>query len=110
MLRIETKLSTSFHPQTDEEMKRMNQELKQYLRFFVDYRQKNWPEQLASAKFAINNKAHLTTKVSPFMANYGRELRMEVNLRRKEKIEKATECHKLHSACISTTSGLIFTN
>jgi len=44
MLRIETKLSTSFHPQTDEEMKRMNQELKQYLRFFVDHRQKNWPE------------------------------------------------------------------
>jgi len=25
------------------------------------------------------------------MANYGRELRMEVNLRKKEKMEKATE-------------------
>jgi len=33
----------------------------------------------------------LTTKVSLFIANYGRELRIEMNLRRKEKMEKATE-------------------
>ena len=34
----------AFHPQTDGQIKRMNQELEQYLRFFVDYRQKDWPE------------------------------------------------------------------
>ena len=39
----------------------------------------------------INNKAHSTTKVSLFIANYGRELRMDVDLRRKEKMEKITE-------------------
>ena len=39
----------------------------------------------------INNKAHLTTKMSPFMANYRRELRMGMDLRRKEKMEKMTE-------------------
>ena len=44
-----------------------------------------------SAEFAINNKVHLTTKVSPFIANYRRELRMGVDLRRKGKIEKAIE-------------------
>jgi len=38
MLEIETRLSTVFHPQTDRQMERMNQELKQYLRFFVDHR------------------------------------------------------------------------
>jgi len=41
---IETKLSTSFHPQIDVQIERMNQELEQYLRFFVDHRQKDWPE------------------------------------------------------------------
>ena len=57
----------------------MNQELEQYLRFFVDHRQKNWPEWLASAEFAVNNKVHIATKVLLFMANYGREFRMGVS-------------------------------
>jgi len=39
----------------------------------------------------INNKIHSTTKVSPFMVNYGRELRMGGDIRRKGKVEKATE-------------------
>ena len=37
ILGIEMKLSTSFHPQTDGQIERMNQELEQYLRFFVDH-------------------------------------------------------------------------
>ena len=44
MLGIETKLSTAYHPQTDEQTKRTNQELEQYLRMYVDHRQKNWSE------------------------------------------------------------------
>ena len=46
---------------------------------------------MASAEFAVNNKVHLAMKVSPFMANYSRELKMEVDIRRKGKIEKAME-------------------
>jgi len=33
----------------------------------------------------------MATKVLPFMANYGREMRMGRNIRKKEKVEKATE-------------------
>ena len=91
MLGIEMKLSTVFHPQMDGQMEQMNQELKQYLWFFVDHRQKNWLEWLASAEFAVNNKVHMATKVSSFMANYGRELRMRGDIRSKGKVEKATE-------------------
>ena len=42
-------------------------------------------------KFAINNKIYSAIKVSPFMANYGRELQMGADVRRKRKVEKATE-------------------
>ena len=43
------------------------------------------------AEFAINNKVYLITKISLFIVNYGRELRMGGDIRRKEKIEKAME-------------------
>ena len=61
MLGIKTKLSTAFYPQTNGQTKRINQELEQYLRFFVDHRQKNWLEWLVSAEFIVNNKIHLAT-------------------------------------------------
>ena len=57
----------------------------------MEYRQKDWPEWLASAEFVVNNKAHSVTKILPFMANYGKELRMGGNIRKKGKVEKATE-------------------
>ena len=91
MLGIETRLSTVFHPQTDGQTEWMNQELEQYLRLFVEHRQRDWLEWLASAEFAINNKAHTATKILPFMANYGRELRMGGDIRKKGKVESATE-------------------
>jgi len=91
MLGIKTKLSIAFHPQTDGQTERINQELEQYLQFFIENRQKDWPEWLAAAEFAINNKVHMATKVSPFMANYGKELRMGGDIRRKGKMESVTE-------------------
>ena len=42
-------------------------------------------------EFAMNNKVHLATKISSFIANYGRELRIGTDIRRKGKVEKATE-------------------
>ena len=91
MLGIKTKLLTAFHPQTDGQTECMNQELEQYLRFFIENRQKDWLEWLASAEFTVNNKVHMAMKVSPFMANYGRELRMGRDIRKKGKVESATE-------------------
>jgi len=65
--------------------------LEQYLRFFVDHRQKDWLEWLVSVEFVVNNKVHTATKVLPFMANYGRELRMGGDIRKRGKVEKVIE-------------------
>jgi len=46
---------------------------------------------LASAEFAVNNKIYMATNVLPFRVNYGRELRMKDDIRRKGKVEKAME-------------------
>jgi len=45
-------------------------------------------------EFAVNNKIHLATKLSLFMVNYGRELRMEADIRKKRKVEKAIKFAK----------------
>ena len=91
MLEIETRLLTVFYLQMDKQTKWMNQELEQYLRFFTEYKQRNWLEWLVTAEFAVNNKVHSAIKVLPFMANHGREIIMGADIRRKGKIEKVTE-------------------
>ena len=91
MLGIETKLSMAYHPETDGQTERTNQELEQYLRMYVNHRQNNWAEWLATAEFAFNNKIHTATKMSPFQVNYGREPRMGFDIRKKGKNEKAEE-------------------
>ena len=91
MLGIETKLSTAYHLEIDRQMERTNQELEQYLRMYVNYRQNNWAEWLAMAEFAFNNKIHTATKSSPFQINYRREPRMGFDIRKKGKNEKTEE-------------------
>jgi len=85
MLGIKSKLSTAFHSQTDGQTERVNQELEQYLRMFIDHRQEQWPEWLGIAEFVYNNKAYLSTKTLPFKANYGQDPRMGFEGRKKGK-------------------------
>jgi len=89
LLGIQTKLSTAYHPQTDGQTERVNQELKQYLRVFIDHRQEQWPDWLGMAEFVYNNKIHMATKVSPFKVNYGQDPRIGFEGRRKGKYEAA---------------------
>jgi len=68
-------------------IERVNQELEQYLRVFIDHRQEQWPDWLGITEFAYNNKIHVATKVSPFKVNYGQNPRMGFEGRRKGKYE-----------------------
>jgi len=89
LLEIQMKLSTVYHPQTDRQTERINLELEQYLRVFIDHRQEQWPDWLGMAEFTYNNKIHTATKISPFKANYGQDPRMGFKERRKGKYKAA---------------------
>jgi len=89
MLGIESKMSTVFYPQIDGQTERVNQELEQYLRMFIDHMQEQRPDWLGTAEFGYNNKAHSSTKMSPFKANYRQDPRMGFEIRKKRKYEGA---------------------
>ena len=76
ILGIQTSSSTAYHPQTDGQTERENQEVEQYLRLFVNYRQDDWAEWLALAEFCHNNRIQASTRQTPFMLNSGRHPRM----------------------------------
>ena len=61
------------------------------MRSFIDHKQESWPECLAMAEFAYNNKAQASTKASPFFVNTGKHLRMGFEPRREGKHPAATE-------------------
>ncbi len=45
MLKINVKLATTFHSETDDQSEIVNQEMKQYLRIYCNYQQDNFHRQ-----------------------------------------------------------------
>jgi hypothetical protein len=76
MLGIQLAATTAYHPQGDGQTERVNQELEQYLRLFVNERQDDWDELLLLAEFQYNNHVHSTMQQTPFMLNSGCHPRM----------------------------------
>jgi hypothetical protein len=76
MLGIQVSASTAYHPQSDGQTERVNQEMEQYLRLFVNERQDNWDELLPLAEFQYNNRIHSSTRETPFVLDTGMQPRM----------------------------------
>jgi len=72
ILGTKRKLSTAYHPQTDGQTERINQEIGTFLQHYVNYQQDDWMEWLAAAEFAYNDKKHATMGKTPFELNFGR--------------------------------------
>ena len=69
----ELRMSTSYHPQTDGQIERVNQCLEAYLRCFVHTCPTQWKQWLSLAEFWYNNSIHSATGKSPFLVLYGYE-------------------------------------
>ncbi|KAA0053382.1 reverse transcriptase [Cucumis melo var. makuwa] len=59
-------ISSSYHPQTDGQTEQFNCMLDEYLRHFVNARQKNWVQLLDVAQFFFNAQTSSSTGRSPF--------------------------------------------
>jgi transposase InsO family protein len=62
ILKIKIKLSSAYHPQTNEQTERVNQVLEQYLHCTINYHQDNWTELLPFAEFAYSNTIQRSTQ------------------------------------------------
>jgi transposase InsO family protein len=80
ILGADSRYSTAYHPQTDGQTERVNQELESYLRSYISFLQDDWVDYLPMAEFARNNSVNSTTKVTPFFANHGYHPRFDVNV------------------------------
>ena len=65
-LGITQNISTAYHPQTDGQSERTNQQLEQYLHIFINYHQQNWASLLPLAQYTLNAWPNATTKKAPF--------------------------------------------
>lgn len=76
LLGIKMSASTAYHPQTDGQTERVNQEVEAYIRMFCNHHQNDWDNLLPSAEFAFANHIHSSTQMTPFMADIGRNPQM----------------------------------
>jgi hypothetical protein len=73
-------MSSSFHPQTDGQTKRVNQTLETYLQHFVSVGLNNWDTLLSRAEFAHNAAINETIRAALFKLTYGYHPRTPVGV------------------------------
>ena len=91
LLGIKVAASTAYHPQTDGQTERLNQELEQYIRLFVSERQNDWDDLIPMMEFQYNNHIHSSTQNTPFMLDTGRHPRMGFEPHSRVTMETANE-------------------
>ena len=71
MLKIDAKLFTAYHSETDDQTEWMNAVMKHYLWAFCNYMQNDWAKWVLGAEFSANNAPSAITLASPFLINSG---------------------------------------
>jgi len=80
MLKIDAKLSTTYHSEIDDQIERINAVMKHYLWVFVNYMQNDWVKWLSEVKFVINNALSSIILTSFFLINSSQNSRLNFEL------------------------------
>jgi hypothetical protein len=65
--------STTYHPESDGQTKRVNRVIEDILRMYVMDKPSRWEDYLHLVEFTYNNGYHASLNMSPFEALYGRK-------------------------------------
>ena len=98
LLHYDLSLSTTYHPQSDGETERVNQEVETYLRIFCGNNPASWSESISHAEFMHNHRPHSVTNQSPFYLMMGYEPRALPSVIADTSIPTVESCLKTLSA------------
>jgi transposase InsO family protein len=71
--RTNLKFSTTYHPESDGKIERVNRVIEDILRMYVMEKPSKWEYYLHLVEFAYNNGYQTSLKMSPFEALYGKK-------------------------------------
>ena len=104
--KIDHRISSAYHPQTNGQRERDNRTLKDTLTKYLDDTGDNWDDLLPAALFSYRTAVHSSTKVTPFQAMFGETARLpfevtgqdstsdEINLEMKGIMDQVNEAMK----------------
>jgi hypothetical protein len=71
---LKLKMKTSFRPQTDGQVEKVNLVIQQFLWNYVTADQQDWVDHLELVEFYYNNSEHSARKATPFQMVMGKSL------------------------------------
>jgi hypothetical protein len=104
-------VSTAYHPQTDGQTERTNQEIEQFVRVYTSWRQDDWARLIPMAEFAYNSKVHSATGYTPFHLMYGYTPEFNISINpyptvpsAQDRLELIKECQEDAKAALEMTA------
>ena len=109
LLGIKKTRTSTYHPQSDDMVERLNPTPEDQLAKFVDYHQKDWDEHIYFLLMAYRSAVHESTCCTTAKMMFGRNLRLPIDLLLGQPVEKAlfsakeypTECMRNWSVSIT---------
>lgn len=80
VLQINKTRTTSYHPQSDGMIERLNRTIKDILSKYISVNQTDWDKFIDGIVFAYNSTIHESTGMTPYKMVFGEEMTLPVNL------------------------------